>query len=1159
MPETLGEWLNAIDLAAFEPIFVENQVDLKTLEVLTEPDLKELGLAFGPRKRILNAVAKMRQSAGHPGRLSDTELLALGGDRRQLTVMFCDLVGSTALSTSLDPEDLHELIRTYHKTCAGLVLRYEGHVAKFMGDGVLAYFGWPIAHEDAAERGVRSALEIVRAVKTINAPSPLTVRIGLATGPVVVGSTAPGAHAEAAMVVGETPNLAARLQALAGAGEVVIAPATRRLLGPAFSLTDLGETPLKGFPQPVQVWRVDGIHRADGRFRAARAPGEFAPLVGRDEEAGLLRRRWQQACKREGQIVLIGGQAGIGKSRLVRDFCEGITEPHTVLYYQCSPYHINSPLHPFIEQFEFAAGFAHDDPPERKYQKLQAALVGEPDQRAAAAPLLAALHSLPAGQHPPLQLSPRRQKDLTLAALAGRIETLSHQAPVLMVVEDVHWIDPTSQELLELLAPRVHRWPVLLVLTSRLDSVPSWAGQPGVTTLTLTRLGRRQGAQIVDTVTQGRALPPEVREEILARTDGVPLFVEELTRSVLESGELRKEADRYVLRGPLTALAVPASLRDLLMSRLDHLGPVKELAQIGACIGREFSHDLIERISMRDPEMLTASLRVLVDSGLVGQRDAPPAAVYAFKHALVQDAAYDSLLKSRRSELHARIAQVIETDFPDRVSQAPEWLAHHHTQAGHLTQAIPLWQKAGTLAAGRMALKEAVAHLQKGLALVDLLPASRERDRLELTIREPLNAVWTGLRGWAAPEVEHNAAAILRLASIEGDRRSLLLAMWWAWSATITQGRIADSSTWVERLLAESHVANDLDLQIFGHATAMVHHFLNGRLLESRSEAERALALYDPHRAEEWIQLTGHDLRTFVEVYACQLTWMLGYPEQAKALSDATALRARSQGHAFNLAWALTFSAYVFAYRREPGRFLDRIGEADRLARDQGLAFIYEVTVPQAKGIVELQQGRPREAIPWLREGIERWTRTGGNVRVPLLKSALAEAMALAGDPGAALELIEECLEQIERPSSQERLWLAEVLRLKGWILMRLGRDEEAEQPLRAAIECARQQHAKSWELRTATTLAALLASQGRRPDARELLLPICNWFAEGADTKDLTEARHLLAELSATGSPVDPAPSETPPVNLSPPPCENVATVISPLSAKQIQQPTKP
>ena len=1116
MNPPLADWLKQHDLETLLPLFIENQVDLKTLEVLTESDLKELGLPFGPRKRILKAIADSKLPGSRPQTKAGVPVTGTAFyERRQLTVMFCDLIGSTALSALLDPEELRELIQAYRKACGDVVARYDGHMAQYLGDGLMIYFGWPMAHEDDAERGVRAALEMVQAVKAIPAVKPLAVRIGLATGSVVVGESPPDDKAEAGLAVGDTPNLAARLQTAAGTNEVVIAPTTRRLVQDAFAMTDLGAQALKGIAQPVQLWRVDAVRRAEGRFNAAHGGRELAVLVGRDEESTLLQRCWQQARQGQGQVVLIGGQPGIGKSRLIRGLRDGITEPHQTLIYQCSPYHLNSPLHPFIEQFELAAGIDPHDAPERRLEKLEAALAGSATPLAGVASLFAALLSLPTGGYPPLQVSPRKQKEQTLEALVGRVATLSRVSPVLMVVEDLHWIDPTSQELLDILVPKLHGLPVLLVMTHRLEHAPSWVGQPGVTSITLNRIGHHEGAQLIRTVAKGRTLPPEVLDEILARADGVPLFVEELTRSVLESGSLREQGDHYALQGPLAALAIPDSLRDSLMARLDRLGPSKEFAQVGACIGREFSYELIERIIALPVELLAPSLEKLVDAGLVTRRAAPPDATYTFKHALLQDAAYDSLLKTRRSELHARIAEVLEKDFAALVTHAPEWLAHHHTQAGHLARAIPLWRQAGTVAAGRVALQEAVAHFQKGLLLIDQLPPSSERDGLELTIREPLNAAWTGLRGWAAPEVGVNAAAILRLAEHQDNAQSLLLAMWWMWTSTITQGRIADSQQWVERLMARGGEAGSLDLRIFGHATAMVQHFLGGRLLESREQAGLALALYEPRHAERWIQLTGHDLRIFVEVYACQLLWMQGFPDQARRLSDDARAHAHADGHAFNLVWALTFSAYVFAYRREPEHFLDRVSEADHLAREQGLAFIYEVAVPQARGLAELQNGRPREAISLLRQGIERWTKIGGHVRVPFVKAALAEAVALEGDPDAALKLLAECLEQIEHPAGQERLWLAEVLRLKGWILARQGRGEEAETQLRAALECARQQQAKSWELRSATTLARLLAGRGQRAAAHGLLSPIHGWFTEGADTPDLIEARTLLAALN--------------------------------------------
>jgi hypothetical protein len=974
----------------------------------------------------------------------------------------------------------------------------------------MAYFGWPIAHEDAAERAVRSALEIVQAVNAIPAAQPLSVRIGVATGSVVVGDASQNGAGDPGLAVGETPNLAARLQTLAAPGEVVIAQRTRLLLRDSFTLTDLGSQSLKGIAQPVAAWRVDEIRRAEGRFKAAHGGAEMPPMIGREQEEAVLQRLWEQACIGAGQVVVLGGQAGIGKSRLTLQLRQRIAQTHPVLHYQCSPYHTNSPLYPFIEQLEISAGFMREDTPAARLDKLEAALKNDAAPVNEVAPLFSALLSLPTDRYAALNLSPQKQKEKTLEALVRRTEAQASRSPVLIVVEDIHWIDPTSQEYLGLLVARASSIPILLLLTHRPEYQPPWQAQPGITVLSLTRLDLGQVAELVATVTGGKSLPPEVLDEILARTDGVPLYVEELTRSVLESGLLRDSGDHYVLEGSVAALSIPASLRDSLMARLDRLGPAKEFAQMGACIGREFSYDFLERVAAMPTAIIDTSLAALVTAGLVTHNEA----VYTFRHALIQDAAYESLLKSRRSELHARIAHVFETDFADRVANAPDYLAYHHTRAGHLAKAIPLWRQAGTFAVQRVALKEAVAHFLSGLALVGQLPSSPERDSLELTIREPLNAAWTGLRGWAAPEVGENATAILRLSESQRNRQSSLLAMWWVWTSTITQGRIADSLQWVDHLLAAGNETGEIDLRIFGHATAMVHHFLNGRLKESWEEAERAWALYEPRHAERWIQLTGHDLRTFVEVYACQLLWMLGFPDQATRLSDQSAAHARSDGHAFNLVWALTFSSYVFAYRREPSKFIERVTEADRLAREQGLTFISEVSVPQARGIAELQNGRPREAIVLLRQGIDRWTKTGGNVRVPLLKSALAEATALEGDLAGGLELIDECLQQIYQPAGQERLWLPEVLRLKGWMLMRAGRDDESEAELRASIDCARRQGARSWELRSASTLAPLLLNRGHREEARQFLQPACECLTEGADTKDLLEAKALLAAL---------------------------------------------
>jgi tetratricopeptide (TPR) repeat protein len=561
-------------------------------------------------------------------------------------------------------------------------------------------------------------------------------------------------------------------------------------------------------------------------------------------------------------------------------------------------------------------------------------------------------------------------------------------------------------------------------------------------------------------------------------------------------------------------LAIPTSLRDSLLARLDRLASVKEIVQIGACIGREFSYKLLAALSTLKAERLEEALEKLTKTGLVFRRGTPPDATYTFKHALVQDAAHDSLLKSKRAQFHAQIAQVLEKDFSERVANEPELLAQHYAQSGNPAMAIPWWRKAGELAVRRVALQEAVAHFQKGLALIEQLPPSSERDKLELSIREPLNGAWIGWRGWPASEVGVNATAILELAKNQGTPESLLMGLYGLWISTLTQGRVADALGWAERLLAEGDKAGDIDLQILGHTATMISHFYLGQLLAAREHGKRGVALYDPQRADRWMQLTGHDTRTVFLGWSAHWTWMLGYPDQAVQMSNEQDAHARRLGHALNLGYALTVGAYPFDYRCEPEQLVERVREADRLAREQSIPILYEVMVPQVEGLARLRSRHLSESIFLLRQGIENWNRLGGHTRVPYLKSALAEALALQGDLDAALEMIGESLEQIERPGWQERSHLAEVLRLKGWMLMRQGRDDEAETVLRASIDWARQQQAKSWELRSSTTLAQLLLERGQRDAAREVLAPIYNWFTEGFDTHDLTAARTLLEAL---------------------------------------------
>src|SRR6516164_9249374 len=659
--------------------------------------------------------------------------------------MFCDLVGSTPLSTRFDPEDLREIVGAYHRCVTDTVGLFGGFVAKYMGDGVLIYFGYPEAHEDDAERAARAGLAVIDAVGRLATQEPLKVRIGVSTGLVVVGDLIGAGAAQERGVVGETPNLGARLQALAQPGTLVIADSTRRQLGTLFEIEDLGPQPLVGFAEPQRAWRVVGESGVVSRFEALRSG--ITPLVGRDEELDLLTRRWQQAKSGAGRVVLVSGEPGIGKSRLTAALSQRIeTEPHTRVRYFCSPHDQESALYPFIGQLERAAGFARDDTATTKLDKLEALLgnAAEPGDLS----LITEMLSLSGGERfAPLDLSPQRKKERTLAALLRQLQALARRQPVLMIFEDLHWIDPTSRELLDLTVDKILDLPVLLVATHRPEFQPPWVGGSQVTVIALNQLGRNEGATLVHRLAGNLgALPPDVVDEIVERTDGVPLFVEELTKAVVEAG-----ADRgYVSMAavPPSSLAVPATLHASLLGRLDRLGPsAKNVAQAGAAIGRDFSYELLAAAALLAEPELQEALRRLVEAGLVFQRGVPPAAEYLFKHALVQDTAYSTLLRGPRQTLHRQIAEALEQRFPESVQTRPEILAHHYGKAAIANKAIAYWHRAGKLSVAKSAVREAIAQLRRGLGLLDGLPETRERKQLELDTHVTLTAALMAGRG----------------------------------------------------------------------------------------------------------------------------------------------------------------------------------------------------------------------------------------------------------------------------------------------------------------------------------------------------------------------------------------------------------------------------
>ena len=1107
----VAAWLHDLGLERYVSAFRDNDIDAEVLPKLTAEDLISIGVtSVGHRRKLLDAIAGL-------GMVVPTAVVAapaadapaqVDAERRQLTVMFCDVVGSTALSTRHDPEDLRELIGGYHRAVAETVGCFDGFVAKYMGDGVLIYFGYPQAHEDDAEQAVRAALAVIDAVGRLPVREDLRVRLGIATGLAVVGDLIGEGAAQERGVVGETPNLAARLQALATPNTLVIAEATRRQIGQMFDLEDLGPQQLAGFAEPQRAWRVLGASGEVSRFEALRS-GE-TPLVGRDEEIELLRRRWEQAKSGEGRVVLISGEPGIGKSRLTTALSAHIeSEPHTRLRYFCSPHHQDSSLYPFIAQLERAAGFTRDDTVDAKLGKLRALLApGMRDDDDIA--LLSELLSLPSSAAD-LYLSERRKREKLLGALLNQLEAKARHRPVLMVFEDAHWIDPTSRELLDLSVDRVRHLPVLLAITFRPEFQPPWGGLSHVMNLTLNRLGERDGETLVHKLAGDAALTAEIVGEIVERTDGVPLFVEELTKAVLESAGQSDRVTAVLWAASHAVQSVPSTLHASLMARLDRLGPApKETAQIGAVLGREFSYELIEPVTQRPERELQASLRQLTDAGLLFCRGTAPHASYLFKHALVQDAAYGTLLRARRREMHARVAGVLEQHFADLVERQPELLAHHLTAAGKIERAVDQWLKPGRHAGSRSAYLEAIAHLERGLDLLQSLPESPDRDGCEIDLQLALAGCRLTAKGAAAAKPPYMRA--FDLAESSGSPQQRFDALYGVWQATNMSGGSAAASPLLARLLSMTEDEGDDGLRLQALHSAWATWAFAGDPAKTREHTDAGRLLYDPEKhASHRFVYGGHDPGACAGYMGAHAEWLLGYPEKALASAAASLALAERLAHPFSLSLALTLCSVLHLNRCEPERALSLVGAAEVLAAEQRFSLILEPGI--LRGVALLRQGVIDEATARIREGIANWTRLGRTIFLPDSLAFLAEGLIRHGDRMAALAALREGLE-IAR-STGEHGWDAELHRLAGTLLVAENKLNEGEASLQQAIRIAQAQQAKSLELRAARDLARLWGEQGRRTEARDLLAPVYDWFTEGFDIADLKEAKALLDQLA--------------------------------------------
>jgi class 3 adenylate cyclase len=992
-------WLQRLGLQQYEQAFRDNRIEADVLPSLTAEDLKDLGVTLvGDRRRLLDAIAALRPGAStvtDPGRLSDVDSRSASpsaprsgeAERRQLTVMFCDLVGSTALSARLDPEDLHEVIAAYHRCVAKIIAESDGFVSRYMGDGVLVYFGYPQAHEDDAERAVRAGLSAIDAVRRLHVKSvKLQTRVGIATGLVVVGDLIGEGSAQEQSVVGETPNLAARLQALAEPDAVVIAAGTRRLVGDLFEYRDLGAVEVKGIAAPVPAWQVLRPSGVASRFEALRGSA-LSPLIGRDEEIDLLLRCWARAKAGDGQIVLVSGEPGLGKSRITAALGEHLhPEPYLRLRYFCSPYHQDSALFPFVDQLSRASEFAHNDPPATRLEKLEVLLAraAAPEEDLA---LLADLLSLPASdRHPLPNLSPQRKKERTLEALIRQLEGLTRRQPVVMVFEDAHWIDPTSRELLDLAVEHVRSLPVLLIVTFRPEFEPPWTGQPQVTMVALNRLDRRDRIALVEQTGGGKALPDDVVDQIADRADGVPLFIEELTRSVLESGLLRDEGDRYVLDGALPPFAIPTSLHDSLMARLDRLASVRHVAQIGAAIGREFSYELLRTVSRLPEAELQAALGRLVAAELVFQRGMPPEAVYSFKHALVQDAVHGSLLRSSRQLLHAQIAEALEAHSAELMDSQPELFAQHYAEGGLVEKSVACWGKAGRRSAARSAMAEAAAQLQKGLDQLALLPDDRERQRRELEFRSALGNVLRAVKGFAAPQTGHAYARARELWEQLGWPPEFVQVPYGLSRYHVYRGELDVALRLDEDLLRLSRQRNDSGGLILGHLSSGRNLMFVGRFALSRSHLEEELALHDPISHRSLANQVGFDPGVTSQGYLGMVLFCLGFPGQAVAWSNAAIAEARRLADPLSLAVSLSLGAMPVSFVGDDIALNERVAELVAVAIEQGFP-LYRAWGTIQRGWVKVKNGDVSEGISLLRSGSAAWPAAGGGgVDAPLAR-----------------------------------------------------------------------------------------------------------------------------------------------------------------------------
>ena len=1089
--QPLSPWLQSVGLAHLEPVLVANDIAEDVLTSLTEQDLEKLGLSMGERKRLLKAIAALAQLEATSIPVQPPAPVAVRpnvGELRQLTIMFCDLVNSTALCERLSPEQWREVVLAYQQASAAVIERYGGAIAQYLGDGLLVYFGHPQAHEDAPERAVRTGMALVDCIRQLHLEPVhaqgmhLSVRIGIHTGQVVIGDIGAGARREL-LALGDTPNLAARLQGLALPDTVVISDGTRLLAGGSFAYTDLGRHELKGVREPRQVWRVQAVLQTASRFEAATSAG-LTPLVGRSSELALLTERWQLACQGRGQTVLLSGEAGIGKSRMLKELCDRLGNAGlNAIRVQCSPHHVHSAFHPTIDSIERVLRFTREQPVGLKLDRLDAFAMGEYGLPRSQVAVLASMLSMPSEErYGPIVDSAHERERETIAALVDLARAQARSTPTLMIYEDAHWADPASVSMLHELIDRITDVPFLLVIAHRpeFDMPAALKARGHVTSLRVPSLRRDEVASLVMRLAGDSPLPEDLAQHIVSKTDGVPLFVEELTRWILES-PVSEDGRRK---------EVPATLRDSLMARLDRHAQAKEIAQIGAVVGREFSRDMVEALADMPPRTLNEALLALTQAGLASEQVGHQGTIYTFKHALVQDAAYDSLLTPRREALHGAIVTVMQERFPAVAQAEPELLARHASAARQPRAAIPYWRRASELAVQRLALQEAAAHLDAGLKACASLPASSERNQIELQLQASLGTAHMLGRGWAAEEVSHAFARANELASAADQVEEAIWPLWGVCIYHLVHGDIDRAVSIGQRMMTVARQSSSRNAWLVANMIHVQLCMYSGQFDQVQAHVEQVEHRYCDPQDRALIALYSTDLKLVSMVHGSQTRWFMGLEEEADALCAEQERFAASLNHPYSMAWTLTWGAMSYLHRGRVDDLLERVEEGLRLAEKHGFAYVAGMAM-MGKGWALAHKGRQDEGIALMTHGLAAFRATGAGIAVPFFLVLLGEALGRAGHRAEGLARLEEAEQLVA--AGGERWHEAELHRIRGRLLASGPQPDPvaAEASIRHALALASGQQAHAWRRRALQDLRGLLQSQQRHDEAQALLVGV--------------------------------------------------------------------